>query len=31
MPTWKGIVGQGFTPDAFATYVAGLSSAYRLR
>jgi hypothetical protein len=25
MPTWKGIVGQGFTSDAFATYVAGLS------
>lgn len=25
MPAWKGIVGQGFTSDAFATYVAGLS------
>ncbi len=25
MPAWKGIVGQGFTSDAFATYVSGLS------
>jgi len=25
MSTWKGIVGQGFTPNKFATYVGGLS------
>jgi hypothetical protein len=25
MPPWKGIVGQGFTSDAFTTYVGGLS------
>jgi len=24
MPVWKGIVGKGFTADAFAAYVAGL-------
>src|SRR5437870_660296 len=23
--TWKGIVGKGFTPDDFDTYVAGLT------
>lgn len=25
MPAWKGIIGKGFTPDDFATYVAGLN------
>ena len=25
MPTWKGIVGKGFSPDEFRQYVAGLS------
>lgn len=25
MPAWKGIIGQSFTSEAFATYVAGLT------